>query len=240
MSKVVYAIRHVPHEGLAAIADALAARELRFEHRNVWQDPTQPDWDRAAGLIVMGGPMNVDQIQRYPFLAREIDWIEHALAEQLPVLGVCLGAQLLAKAAGGRVYPAPVKEIGWDRVTLTQDAGCDTLLAAAPPEPTVFQWHGDTYELPPGGVQLARGKRVEQQAFRVGRTAYGLQFHLEMTADLLESWLTEPSMCAELAAHPGGDTETLRRQAAHRMAEMQQFAGPVLAGFAGLCAARGR
>ena len=133
--------------------------------------------------------MNVDEVEKYPHLAQEVEWIKQALAAGLPTLGICLGAQLLAKALGAKVYPNRVKEIGWYSAELTPHADRDPLFEGGGKQITVFHWHGDTFDLPPGTVRLAESKLCRNQAFRYGRSAYGLQFHIEMTAELIDSWL---------------------------------------------------
>src|SRR5262249_43189076 len=167
--------------------DAFAGELPQFEPRNF------------AGLVVMGGPMNVDQVDRYPNLAIEVQWLRQAVEAKLPILGVCLGSQLLAKALGSPVYANRIKEIGWYEVEWLPAATDDPLFSTLPRPTTVFQWHGDTFDLPPGAVQLARSPQCENQAFRYGPSAYGLQFHMEVTAAIIDDWLCESGNCGELA-----------------------------------------
>jgi GMP synthase-like glutamine amidotransferase len=134
--------------------------------------------------------MNVDQVEQYPFLAREIAWIREALRAKLPILGLCLGAQLLAKALGARVTNQETPEVGWRQIMLTSAGAHDPLLSDIPSPATVFQWHGDTFELPVGGVLLAENEACAQQAFRFGTTAWGLQFHAEIGAAQIQAWVT--------------------------------------------------
>jgi GMP synthase (glutamine-hydrolysing) len=149
----------------------------------------------CGGLVVMGGPMAVYEPERNPWMPHERRVIEQALAADLPILGMCLGAQFLAQAAGARVYAGDrPKEIGWDTVTLMlageQDAVCGNLGdVSGARETAVFQWHGDTFDLPPGATLLASSIRYPHQAFRVGRAAYGFQFHFEVTDAVIRDWV---------------------------------------------------
>jgi GMP synthase (glutamine-hydrolysing) len=153
----------------------------------------------------------------------------------MPVLGICLGSQLLAKAAGARVYPNAVKEIGWYSLELTADAADDPLFARCPPNPTVFQWHGDTFELPPGATHLAQSAACRHQAFRIGQAAWGLQFHLEVTAEMIETWLTEPGNCCELAGLDYIDADRIRAETPRLMPQLAHVAQCVLRPFVNLC-----
>jgi GMP synthase-like glutamine amidotransferase len=124
--------------------------------------------------------------------------------EKESLLGVCLGAQLMVKALGGRVYPNPVREIGWSDIETTPETGGDFLFTGLPNKFSVLQWHGETFDLPPGAVLLASSARCRNQAFRFGANAWGFQFHIETTEDMLHRWLAEPDMCGDLkyAAEP--------------------------------------
>src|SRR5262249_28020070 len=158
-----------PHEGLGTLEDAFRSAGLVYHFLDLFAEaPRALRPDQLAGLVVLGGPMNVDETEKYPFLAAEVDWLRQAVAIELPVLGICLGSQLLAKSLGSRVVPNRIKEIGWYPLELLPAAGDDPLFAGLPPSPTVFQWHGDTFELPAGAVQLARSPACPQQAFRFG------------------------------------------------------------------------
>ena len=186
-------LRHVPHEGAGTIENSLTRAGLEFRYVDLYEDvPAELPLNGAPGLIVMGGPMNVDETDAYGFLAREIEWLRTAIDAGLPVLGICLGSQLVAKALGAKVVPNGVKEIGWYPLELTGEAADDPLLAGCPRRSTVFQWHGDTFELPTCAVQLARSPLCENQAFRYRQGVYALQFHIEVTAEMIETWLDEP------------------------------------------------
>jgi len=240
--KPVLAVRHVAHEGLGTIGDALGRKDVPTEIVDASAGLPGFDAKMWSGLVVMGGPMNVDEVEKYPFLAEEVKWLERAVAARLPVLGVCLGSQLLAKALGSRVYPNKIKEIGWYEVELLQAAEDDTLFGGITKSDahygrrmTVFQWHGDTFDLPPGAARLAQSEQCENQAFRYGPAAYGLQFHLEVTAEIIESWLCEGGNCGELAGLTYIDPAVIRRQTPVKLPGMERMGRMVFERFAGLC-----
>jgi GMP synthase (glutamine-hydrolysing) len=190
--RVVRVLQHVAVEGPGLIALALEREGIALEVTRVDRgEPVPADLGGAAGLVVLGGPMGVYEADRYPHLRDELRLIEAALRAGAPVLGVCLGSQLVAAALGARVYPGPEKEIGWFAVTPKPSAASDRLFAplvaslADPAQPASFMamhWHGDVFELPSGATSLAASAKTEHQAFRHGDRVYGLLFHLEKTA----------------------------------------------------------
>ena len=141
-------------------------------------------------LMVFGGSMHPDQDEQFGWLAREAEFLAEALVEEVPVLGVCLGAQMLARAAGAWVRPAREPEVGWLDVELTAAGRDDPVLGVLPPRTEAFQWHHYTFEIPVGGTELARSA-VCTQAFRVGERAWGIQFHAEATLEMVQTWTTE-------------------------------------------------
>ncbi len=170
-----------------------------------------PEHEEVSGAVVMGGPMNVDDHGSFPSLATEREWIRQATERGMPVLGVCLGAQLIARALGAEVEPAAGAEIGFAPVEVSDSA--DPLIGALARSSTVLHWHGDVFDLPDGAVPLASSERTEHQAFRYG-SAWGLLFHAEADAALVEAWLAVPEMAAEAsAAHGPEAAATLRRRA---------------------------
>lgn len=177
----IHWFQHVPFEGLGVIETWLTARGCtpnvtRFHAGDSLPDPDSIDW-----LIVMGGPMGVYDQDRYPWLKEEIAWIRDAIASGKTVFGVCLGAQLIAAALGAKVYPNGQKEIGWFPVRLTEEGRQSLLLKGFPQELPAFHWHGDTFDLPAGGVRLMTSVACANQAFSHGNRVVGLQFHLEVT-----------------------------------------------------------
>ena len=158
-----------------------------------WQVPEGGTPERAAGydaVMVFGGSQHPDQDDRFEWLAREEGFLQDVLAAEVPVFGVCLGAQMLARAAGGTVGPASEAEIGWLEVALTPTGAADPVLGVLPSSATVFQWHHYTFELPPAGVELARSA-ICPQAFRLAQPAWGIQFHAEVTQDMVAAWVEE-------------------------------------------------
>jgi GMP synthase (glutamine-hydrolysing) len=184
----VLSIRHVEREGSAAIGDALRARAI--EERVVridCGDPVPDGLGDARGLLVMGGPMGVYEADRFPHLRDEIRLIERAVADGVPVLGVCLGSQLIAAALGASVAPGKQLEVGWREVRLRDTAQTDPLWEGSPASLVPLHWHGDVFELPAGAVSLASSELTEHQAFRYGSRTWGLLFHLEMRASEVEA-----------------------------------------------------
>ncbi len=186
----VLAFRHVPFEHLGLIAPELEKHGIRFDYIDLWRNPDiDPPVADADGLIFMGGPMSVND--NLDWLRREERFIAQAVSRQKPVLGICLGAQLVAKALGARVYQNNVKEIGWREVWWTEEGWRDPLLSGIPSPQPVFHWHGETFDLPAGAELLAYSSDCRNQAFRVGNNVYGLQFHLEVTAEMISCWCEE-------------------------------------------------
>lgn len=193
--------QHVAHELLGILDPLLRDAGFRIRYVNFARQPDrEPSMDRYHGLVVLGGPMNCDQTDRYPHLATEIGLIDAAIAAGKPVLGICLGSQLIARALGARVRRNPVREIGWYPLRPTGAAAGDPLFAALAPSQPVFQWHGDTFDLPAGAVHLAASPDCAHQAFRYGENVYGLQFHLEVDRPMIERWLRVTGNRRELAA----------------------------------------
>ena len=185
-------LQHVEPEGPYTLAEALADAGIVLHICRVYAgDPVPPDAARLDGLVVMGGPMSATSDDAFPTRTAEVALIADAIARGVPVLGICLGAQLLALAGGGEVLAgAAGPEIGWGPVQMTDEARDDALLGAASTELTVLHWHGDTFTLPPAAVRLAGSRVYAQQAFRLG-TAWGLQFHVEVDETAVKVFATE-------------------------------------------------
>ena len=189
----VYVLQHHPVENLGTIAEALEGAALAWQYIRIHEGhPVPREMKGAGGLIVMGGPMAVYQADQYPFLRDEMQLIERAVTEELPVLGVCLGAQIVAAAMGAKVTRNPAgKEIGWYPVTLSDAALEDRLWRGVAPTITPFHWHGDIFELPAGAVSLASSEKTPCQAFRYGNSVYALQFHIEVTPESVTAMAAE-------------------------------------------------
>jgi GMP synthase (glutamine-hydrolysing) len=204
------AIRHVPFEDLGSFAPALRERGFAVAYRDAGLDDLgAPDLLDADLLIVLGGPIGVYEARDYPFLKGEIAILERRLRTGRPVLGLCLGAQLIAKALGARVYQGKRKELGWSPLALT-DAGRKSALAELGPRTAVLHWHGDTFDLPRGAELLASTRLYANQVFAWRRHALGLQCHIETTTRGLERWFVGHAV--EIAGTRGIDVARLRRE----------------------------
>ncbi|HWP84832.1 MAG TPA: gamma-glutamyl-gamma-aminobutyrate hydrolase family protein [Terriglobia bacterium] len=228
-------IRHVEHEHIGTLAAALESAGQAFRYLDVFRGAAVPDNPaRWSGLIVMGGPMGVYEADRYPFLAAEMRLIRQAAEQSLPVLGICLGSQLIAGALGARVYPGPHKEIGWYPVHVTAPA--EDIAQEIPASFLAFHWHGDTFDLPPGAVRLFRSPLYENQGFRWGDSVYGLQFHFEVNAAMISQWLEDPGCRAEIAAVPGLDPGALWRDTERYAPALERLSFRVFSKFLALAA----
>ncbi len=180
----VQVLQHVPFEGPGSIADWLAARRAGVACTRLFAGDPLPRADALDALIAMGGPMSVNDEDTLAWLRPEKQLVRAAVARGIPVLGVCLGAQLIASALGARVYPGAEREIGWFPVHGVPHAAPGFRF---PPEFLAFHWHGETFDLPAGAVRLAGSAACENQAFRMGRSVIALQFHLETTPAAAEA-----------------------------------------------------
>jgi GMP synthase (glutamine-hydrolysing) len=177
----VHYLQHVSFEGIGSIEAWLTLRGAQVSATRFYAGVQLPHLDDFDWLIVMGGPMSVNDEQHYPWLVAEKRLIREAIAEHKVVLGICLGAQLIASAMGARVYPNTEPEIGWFPIERVSAAGTHPCAALLPMRCEVFHWHGETFDLPPGAVHLAQSPACTHQAFLLGQRALGLQFHLETT-----------------------------------------------------------
>lgn len=198
MAKIIV-LQHVPYEILGTINPLLKQLGIRIKYVNFGRHPhAAPSITGYDGLVILGGPMNVDQVKMYPHLQREVMLIKAAMRAQVPILGICLGAQLIAKANGAQVQKHSCTEIGWYSVKPTAAGRQDTLLGHFAEQEQVFQWHGDTFDIPTNAVMIAEGETCKNQAFRIGDNIYGLQFHLEVDAAMIERWLNVAANKTEL------------------------------------------
>ena len=181
-------LQHVAWEGPGLIAAEAEARGLLIETRRLDRAARIPEPDEVEGLVVMGGPMGAYETDYHSFLGEECRLIAEVVRRNRPVLGVCLGAQLLAKALGARVFPGHGSEIGFGSVRLSREGESDPFLGSAGPVIPVFHWHGDTFDLPEGATLLASSTEYAHQAFRLGICVYGLQFHVEPDSEVWSAW----------------------------------------------------
>ena len=180
----VHVLQHVPFEGTGSIASWLEAQDAIVGTTRFYESSALPLLSGLDLVIAMGGPMSVNDEARHPWLAAEKRFLREAVDGGVAVLGVCLGAQLLASAFGARVSPGRQREIGWFEIEAVP-APADVF--ALPERATVLHWHGETFDLPAGAVHLARSAACEQQAFQIGTHAIGLQFHPEATPESLRA-----------------------------------------------------
>jgi GMP synthase (glutamine-hydrolysing) len=189
------AIMHIDSEGPGRFGEYFSARGEELRALRLYDGDALPGNPADIDLVLsLGGPMNAYEDEAYPFLAEETEFLRRAMQAGTTVIGVCLGAQLIARAAGASVYSAPVKEVGWMSVSLTQKGAADPLFAGLPSTLPVLQWHEDTFDIPPGGDHLAVSPGCPHQAFRVAN-AWGLQFHLEATPDMITRWFDGEEEC---------------------------------------------
>jgi GMP synthase-like glutamine amidotransferase len=183
----VQVLQHVPFEGLGSIQQWLDARGAVTQWTRFYEAHRLPDMADVDLIIALGGPMSVNDESTLPWLVEEKRLIAKAIKAGKPVLGICLGAQLIANALGARIYPNPQKEIGWFDIESTSERSA---FFRFPEKSTVFHWHGETFDLPPGAVQLARSAACVNQAFQIGERVIGLQFHLETTPESADAITT--------------------------------------------------
>ncbi len=198
--KKVIVFQHVAHEILGTLDPHLRDAGYRIRYVNFGRDPAaRPRLDGYDGMVVLGGPMNVGEVDEYPHLVTEIELIDEAIDRGMPLLGICLGAQLVAAALGASIRANEEKEIGWYPVRLTDEGRCDPLLRHLGDCEHIFQWHGDTFSIPEGAVHLASSPSCVNQAFRFNHNVYGLQFHMEVDQALIARWLEVPHHQEEIA-----------------------------------------
>jgi len=209
-ARIAIAIRHVPFEDLGTFEGVLAERGYAIAYREAGVDdlaaidPLGPDL-----LVVLGGPIGAYEEAEYPFVLDEVRLLERRLAADRPTLGICLGAQMMVRALGAKVYPGGRKEIGWAPLKLTEAGRQSSLRFLAAEETAVLHWHGDTFDLPEGATRLASSDVYENQAFAWGRNGLALQFHVEVTACGLERWFI--GHACEIAGMASVSVTQLRR-----------------------------
>ncbi len=231
----VLIIRHVEVEGPGLTEDCLRKDNIPYQILNLESNPRFPRLDGFTHIVLLGGPMNVYEEDRYPFLKHEDLFVKEAIQRGKRILGVCLGAQLIAKALGAKVYKAPVKEIGWYEVTLTEEGAKDPLFSFFSKSFPAFQWHGDTFDLPSAGKLIATSSPVRNQAFRYGENAYGLQFHLEVIETMIQDWMNEYEKEFGEGEHPRFSKGEIMRDTKRKWAEYSNQGKMFISRFLGAC-----
>lgn len=220
----VCVLEHVPFEGLGSISAWLDAHHAEIYTTRFYECFDLPSPKDIDLVIVMGGPMSVNDEEKYPWLRVEKKFISDVIASTVPIVGICLGAQLIASALGAKVYAGREKEIGYHPIYASQDASNTFNFPASL---TVFHWHGETFDLPEGAVRLARSSACENQAFQIKTNVIGLQFHLESTKEIVNLMLEN---CRdELTGGPYVQTEkSIREEPSEVFIEMNLLVGRVL------------
>ncbi len=226
-------LQHVAHELLGTLNPLLKRAGFRIRYVNFARHPdAQPSLDGYDGLIVLGGPMSVNDADRLPHLTTELKLIEDAMRRDVPVLGICLGAQLIAKTLGAEVYRNPEKEIGWYDVSPTDDAGGDPLLLPLQKTEKIFQWHGETFDMPRSARHLAYSFLCANQAYRYGAKVYGFQFHMEVDEPMIHRWLRVPENQTEISALRGDcHIEQIYGDTSRHMARLREISERVFRAF---------
>lgn len=189
----VLVFQHVAHKILGTLNPSLKEHGLRMRYINFERTPDiHPSVEKYNGLIILGGHMGVYEADKYTHIKVEMKLIEEALKKNIPILGICLGSQLLAHVLGASVRKHEEKEIGWHDIHLTDEGRKDALFSEFKKTEKLFQLHGDTFDVPRTAVHLAKSEQCHSQAFRYGDKVYGLQFHLEVDGPMIQRWLDNP------------------------------------------------
>ena len=212
----VLSIVHGEDAGTSLFGPLVAEAGHRLDEWSFgWGTPPPQPLGAYGAVLVFGGAMHVDHENAHPWLREEAIWLQELVQGSTPTLGICLGSQLLARAAGASVGPLTEAEIGWSEVELTEQGLADPVLSALPPRFTAFQWHHYGHELPDGGVTLAQNE-ASLQAFRLGDSCWGVQFHPEVTEPQVERWIADPS---DTPPDPDG----LRRETRERISAWNEL-----------------
>ena len=189
----VLVLQHIACEPPGAFEDVLVAAGAEIHRVELDEGDALPPWQDFVAIVAMGGPMSVNDDAELPWLTAEKQAIAAAVRAGVPYWGSCLGVQLLAASLGARVYPGTQPEVGVLPVGLTEEGQADPVFAGLPAEFLTLQWHGDTFDVPEGGVLLASSPAFPNQAFRFGQAAYGVQFHVEVTDRMAREWAEVPA-----------------------------------------------
>jgi len=220
-------LQHIACEPPGVFEDVLHERGVELHRVELDEGEPLPDWHGFDAIVAMGGPMSVNDDAALPWLTKEKHAIGDAVRAGMPYWGVCLGVQLLAASLGARVYSGPEPEVGLLSVSMTGEARSDPVFADAPHELLTLQWHGDTFDLPDGAVRLAGSHAYPNQAFRFQR-AYGVQFHLEVSAEMPRAWAEVPEYVSSLERTLGADGAPAFLATIEESAEEMRAAGRAL------------
>ncbi|MBI1909813.1 MAG: type 1 glutamine amidotransferase [Deltaproteobacteria bacterium] len=228
-------LQHASAEGLGTLESELKEKKFELDVRHLYKGDPLPGeeefFKNYVGIVSMGGPMSVNDQKRHPFLANEEKLIVAALERKRPILGICLGAQMLARACGMKVYKGPKKEIGWHEVHLDDWFAKRNPLFFQLKEPlVVFQWHQETFDVPVEGYRLAKSEHYPCQAFCFNGNAHGLQFHPEMTEAMIRTWVGESH--GELTPT---EVERILEETPVHLSSLQKMARKIVTGFASIC-----
>ena len=234
--KPALAIENEDIADLALAEEVFAAEGIPVEHVRLWKGEDLPPLQDADAVVSLGGDMNADDVEAYPYLAEERDYLAEAVRRDVPVLGICLGGQLLARALGAPVTRSPHPELGFVPIRPTEAGRADPLLSCLRDGDRMFQWHVDTFEVPAGAALLATGDAVPNQAYRAGRRAWGLQFHPEVTTQELEGWL---EAVPDIERTYGRTADDIRAEIAERLPATHERSRQLFRRFAALVLAPG-
>lgn len=193
----VLILKNIPAEGPGTIEDFLKENNINYRIVEMLSEALPPSGEYHT-LIIMGGPMSVNETYIYPYISREIELVREFINKDRKVIGICLGAQIIARALGSEIYAGAGKEIGWHDIELQENKDTDPLITKFAEHPRggdfqksfkVFHWHGETFDIPEGAVKIARSGLYPNQAFRYGKNAYAFQFHIEVTKEMIYEWL---------------------------------------------------
>lgn len=228
--KPVIAIRHQPEVPLGVAERALSDAGVDWRYLDAWEATEWPDLDEVSGLVVLGGKMSAYQTEEYPFLKREHSIVEEAIERDIPMIGICLGAQILARVLGAKVEPMSAKGLGFMRVDATPEGREDPVASSFAPDMRVLLFHEDAFDLPPNAEPLLTDASGKEQAFRFGR-AYGMQFHFEPTESLIAGWC---DMMPNFEEEWGVSKDDLLRQARECLPGQQAACKATFASFASM------
>lgn len=222
MNLPVLVVRHHLEENLGSWEEIFVRDGIPFTYRDVYRGEMLPGRLEAySGVIVLGGLMGVYEQDSYPFLKDELKWLETVIKAGKPLVGICLGSQLIARVLGAGVYKGySGPEIGWKPVVLTEEGKTDPLFFGFPPSFTPVHWHGDTFDLPIGATLLASSEMYPHQAFRYGNSTFAVQFHVEATEKLIDFWLRESE---SLLKNKSEEKESIVRDTAKHVPELKQL-----------------